>query len=288
MRWNLTVIDPPGFPFTHFLFDSVRMVAFSLEDLGLDVSITQNKLEPDRVNVLCGVHLLRDERDAEAILDTGSPFVVLQTEMVHGRTINREAGDRLDRVILPLCREARAVWDSSPENLHALAALGIEARLLRFGYQAKMQEIRHRASKDLDFMWYGSITEHRRKVLSELSQLGYRVATVFDAAPLYRNDLIARSEIILTLRQSEAMTHLPHARVLYAVANECVVAGDCGENQEPLEDVFVWSRERGVIDLLRSTRARSDLRELAATHRSRLASRPMKDFMAPLIEGVAA
>ncbi|MBL8743586.1 MAG: hypothetical protein JNK04_20895, partial [Myxococcales bacterium] len=63
MRWNLTVIDPPSFPFTHFLFDTVRMLAFTLEELGQRVSVTQNRLEDDCLNVLIGVHLLREAEE---------------------------------------------------------------------------------------------------------------------------------------------------------------------------------------------------------------------------------
>lgn len=288
MRWNLTVIDPPSFPFTHFLFDTVRMLAFTLEKLGQRMSVTQNRLEDDCLNVLIGVHLLREAEEVEAIIDSGKPFVVLQTEMVHGRTINREASDRLDRVILPLCRAARAVWDSSPENIAALAALGIHAELLVFAYQPRLKEIALKAERDIDFFWYGSVTDHRRKVIAELDRLGYNVAVSFDAPPLFRNDLIARSEIVLTLQHSREMTHVPHARILYAVANECVVAGEGGENIGPLEDVFLWDRKDDVIDFLRLVRARPDLRELGPALRDRLARRPMRDFVAPLVEAVAA
>jgi len=288
MRWNLTVIDPPTFPFTHFLFDTVRMLAFTLEELGQTVSVTQNRLEAGCMNILIGVHLLGDAREVEDIIDTGHQFVVLQTEMVHGRTINRELSDRVDRLILPLCRRARAVWDSSPENIAALAGLGIDAQLLTFAYQARMKEIVHRSDRDIDFFWYGSVTEHRRKIIAELDRLGYRVAVSFDAPPLFRNDLIARSEIVLTLQHSEQMTHVPHARILYTVANDCVVAGEGGANVGPLEDVFLWDRKNDVIEFLRVVRARPDLRELGPQLRERLAKRPMRDFVAPLVARVAA
>jgi hypothetical protein len=288
VRWNLTVIDPPSFPFTHFLFDTVRMLAFTLEELGQEVSVTQNRLEADCLNVLIGVHLLDDAQQVEEIIDGGKPYIVLQTEMIHGRTINRQASDRLERVILPLCRAARSVWDSSPENIAALASLGIHAELLVFAYQPRLKEIALKAERDIDFFWYGSVTEHRRKILTELDRLGYKVAVSFDAPPLFRNDLIARSEIVLTLRHSDEMNHVPHARILYTVANECVVAGEGGDNIGPLEDVFLWDRKNDVVDFLRLVRARPDLRELGPALRDRLAKRPMRDLMAPLVEAVAA
>lgn len=287
MRMNVVVIDPPSFPYTHFLFDTVRMLHFTLLELGVDTTLTRNKLEPGRLNILCGVHLLAGGHDVRAILDTEEDFVVLQTEMVHGRTINREAGSRVDEVVLPLCEAAKAVWDSSPENIAALGTLGVEAKLLRFGWTPKMREIDPR-DRDVDFFFYGSITPARGAVLGELGRLGYRVETCFDSAAIFRNDLIARSEVVLTLRQSDAMPHLPHARLIYLVSNEALVAGHGGENDEGLRDVFCRFDEVGpVVEFLRCVRSRGDRQELRMRHHAALRERPMRRFVAPLMEGLS-
>lgn len=289
MRFNVLVIDPPGYRFGHFLFDAVRMIAGSLEALGHDVTITRNAIEKGRVNVLVGVHLLADRTLGDELAAARAPYVVVQTEMIHGRTINREdTGDRLETILLPLFRGALAVWDSSTANLAALAALGVDAKMLRFGHVPSVREIRPKASRDIDFFWYGSVTAHRRDVLNKLASLGYRVEATFDAAQLFRNDLIARSEIVLTLRQSDAMPHVPHGRILYLVANHCLVAGEGGLEQEPVEDLFVWGDPNDTIELLRETRARADRRELAEGFHATLAKRPMSAFVAPLVEALGS
>lgn len=286
MRMNVVVIDPPGYPYAHFLFDTVRMLHFTLLELGVDATLTRNRLEPGRINILCGIHLLAGTAEVEEILRQEQAIIVLQTEMIHGRTINREVGDRIDDVVLPLCQGAVAVWDSSPENIEALAEMGIQAELLRFGHQPKICEVEPR-ERDVDFFFYGSITPDRGKILAELGRLGYRVETCFDEASVFRNDLIARSEVVLTLRQSAAMPHLPHARILYLVANKALVAGQGGVNEGDLCDLFLSSRDEDPIEFLRCVRARRDKEEVRRTHHARLAKRPMKDYVAPLLEGLS-
>lgn len=284
VRFNLVVIDPPSYPYTHFLFDTVRMLAASLEELGFDTSIRQNKLEADALNVLVGIHLLSGGKDVDDILDTGHRFIVLQTEMIKGRTVNREDNDRVDRVVLPLCRAAVAVWDSSPENIAALATMGVRAGLLRFGHVGRLRELPPKATRDIDFFWYGSITESRRVILAELTRLGYRVEVCFDTPALFRNDLIARSEIVLTLAQGPNMQHVPHARIIYLVSNRVLVAGQGGENQAALEDTYLWHNGPDIVEFLRVARARRDREELRGVFWERLSKRPMREFVAPLVE----
>jgi hypothetical protein len=292
MDWNVTIIAPREFRYTHFLFDVARTLAFTIRELGYECSITHNRLEPQRINLLVGVHLIEDTQSVLNLVDSGVPYVVMQTELIHGRNINLESNDRFDRILQPLFDGARAIWDSSPENIAALAELGYEAPLLQFSYQASMQELHLAQRRDVDFFFYGSITEHRRQVLAELRRLGYKVEVHFDEAATFRNAMLERSEVVLTMRQSPQMPHVPQMRLLYLVTNGCLVAGEGGVNQEPVEDLFLWiDPDRGVSDTvehLRCVRARSDRRELARSFQARLATRPMSELIAPLVNAVSA
>lgn len=286
MRFNLTVVDPPGYPYSHFLFDVVRLLQGGLEDLGHPCSITRNKTDGGALNILVGVHLIPTRDYVKDILATGHRYVVLQTEIVRGHTFNQEAGSRFDDIFLPLARGAVGVWDSSDLNIAALKKFGIEAGLLGWGYAHAVEEIRHKTDRDIDFFFYGSITPRRRTVLQKLDELGYKVIAAFDAAPIYRNDLIARSEVLLTIRQSDAMAHLPWGRILYLVNNRCLVAGETGSEQQPLEDLFLWAEPPQAIELLRTTRARTDRRALAQEFYDRFRTRPMSGYLAPLLDNL--
>ncbi len=289
MRFNVTLIEPSGERYAHFLYDVARYVMHSIELSGHDCTIERNRCDPSAVNVLIGTHLLASPIDVDVVLGGAREYVVLQSEILTEGSLNGHAvRDRLERVIFPLQRGARAVWDSLDTNLEALARAGIQAEHLRFGYSPRLEEIVHKPHKDIDFLFYGSVGAWRRTVLTKLESLGYRVRVEFDAVSLFRNDLIARSEVILTLRHGDGMGHLPQARIIYAVNNRCLVVGEGGEGQGPLEDVFVWTNEpEAVVDLCRATRARRDRRELADSFHDRLRSRPMTAFIEPLLARLA-
>ena len=287
MRFNVTVVDPPGERFEHFMFDMARYVMHSIESLGYDCTLERNRCDPRAVNVIVGAHLLAARSEADALLSSARDYVVLETEHLAGGKLNdHDVGNRLTDVTFPLLRGARAVWECMQLNLPVLAKQGIEADLFQFGYHPKMEEVSHKLNKDIDFLFYGSISPWRRTVLGNLEALGYRVRVEFDAMSVFRNDLIARSEVILTLRHGhgQAMGHLPHARIVYAVTNRCLVVGEGGLEQESLEDVFVWTNNPAeLVNLCRATRGRGDRRALARSLHEKLRSRPMTSFMAPLI-----
>lgn len=284
MRFNLTILDPPGYPFTRFLFDVIRLLQGALESLGHPCTISQNTLERGRINILVGLHNVQTPDLVREALTGDHRMVLLQTEIVTGKSFNHVTTDaRFEQVFLPIARRAVAVWDSSVDNQAALRTHGIEAEILRFGYDPTLEDIRHKPEKDIDFFFYGSLTPHRKAVLSKLDALGYRVAVMFDAPSIYRNDRISRAEIVLSMRQSEEMAHLPHGRILYLVNNRCLVVGESGREQGALEDVFLWSDPEDFIELCRETRAREDRREVALANYERFRSRPMSGFLEPLV-----
>ncbi len=282
-RFNLVVIDPPGYRFAHFLFDTTRFLQGAIEESGHACSVRRNDVERGAINILVGVHLIDDPRWVDRLVGSEVPYVVLQTEIVTENGFNGERSGLFESVFMPLVRNAVSVWESSEPNLEALRALQIPAGFLRFGYVESIRERLREAPRDLDFFFCGSMTPHRRRVLEKLVSLGYKVEVRFDDASFFRNDLMARAEVLVTLRQSDQMTHVPAARILHAVNNGCLVAGEHGVSGETVEDLFLWEAQGDVIELLRETRARSDRREIAETHLARLQSRPMRDFMAPLL-----
>jgi hypothetical protein len=290
MRFNVTLIEPSGERYAHFLFDMVRYLVGTLELLGHDCTLERNRCLPEAINVLVGIHLLQSPEDVAIVLGGARDYVVLQTEILEAAAINGVAvGERLDKVIFPLLRGARAVWDTLDTNVEVLRTKDIRADLLRVSYSPRLEEVQHKTHKDIDFLFYGSVGPWRRGILEKLSSLGYVVRAEFAGQALFRNDLIARSEIILTLRHGEEMGHLPQGRVIYAVNNACLVVGEGGYGQETLEDVFLWTNDpKDVVELCRRARGRQDRGELRRSFYEKLRERPMTSFMAPLVESLLA
>lgn len=283
MRFNMVLLSVAGFRYTHFLFDPARAICDALEELGHSCVISQNSLMADRINLLVASHTITDPAVVEQILDSGAEYVIIQSEVIREGQVNL-TGDRrqFESCYLPLLRGARCVWEGVPGQLEILQSLGVTASTICSGWHRSMEVIRPKADKDIDFLFYGSISEHRRRMITDLEARGHSVVFCFDAPAMYRNDLIARARVHLAPRRAEDMHHLAYGRVLFLAANgEVVVVERCAD-QKWLEDCFLHADTSDWALLCEETAARSDLSELGATFRRRVQNRPLIDQIRPL------
>ena len=281
MRWNVVLIDPPGYRFGHFLHDTARYLLHGLQSLGHDCILSRSNVDAGRMNILLNAHMLATPADVEQLRRV--PYIVYQTEVIRRGQINLDPDERHHKVYLPLLRGARRVWDWSADNVALLRGQGIGADWLRLGHHPALEEIHHKREKDIDFLFYGSVTPHRAAILTALAESGRRVRAEFDVMPFYRNDLIARSRVVLTLRQSEEMDHLPYFRINYLVNNRSLVAGETGVDGAWMEDVFLGCPPGRTVEHLLETAARKDLAEVAEAHHAQLRTRPMTRFLAEVL-----
>lgn len=249
MKLNIAVIDPKGFPWTHFLFDTCKLLCYGLEELGHDCSIRQNNLEPSRLNIIVGGHHLAAPENVLQIAAVGD-YIVFQTEVIKEDTVNlTNTREHFEEVYLPLLQRAKSVWEGASTNLRTLEGLGVRTQTYVGGYVAAMEEIIHKRNKDIDFFFYGSITPHRREMLDKLRATGCSLHTEFDIPAFYRNDLIARSRVVLSPRQGDVMNQLPYGRICYLLNNRMPVVVERCLEQEWLEDCFFWSETEQWVDL---------------------------------------
>lgn len=258
MKCNIAVIDPKGYAWTHFLFDACKFFCYALEEMGHDCSIRKNNLEPSRLNILVGAHNLSSPQHVLDIAGVGD-YVVLQTEVIKGDAVNL-SGDRdhFESVYLPLMQRAKSVWEGASTNLAILEAFGCRTQTYVGGYTPAMEEIVHKRNKDIDFLFYGSMTPHRQRMLDQLRARGHVLVTEFDISAFYRNDLIARSKVALSPRQGDQMNHLPYGRICYLLNNRMPVLVERCLEQEWLQDCFFWSESDEWVDLCVETLLRSD------------------------------
>ena len=288
MRFNIVMISGAGFEYIHFLFDPARMLCDALEDLGHPTVLSHNNLLPDRINILISAHTIEDPAVVREIIDSGVDYVVLQSEVIRDGNVNL-TGDRaqFENCFLPLLRGARAVWDGLPENVPQLQALGLRASLFQSGHHRSMETLEHKPLKDIDYLFFGSVSDHRRRLLSALEAHGRRVVVCFDAPALYRDDLIARARVHLAPRRMAAMSHLAYGRVLSLAANACVTVVETCVDQGWLEDCFVHADTDGWVELCEATLARDDLEELGLSFRAALREKPLLEHLGPLVAELA-
>ena len=289
MKFQITVIETEWNPYSHFLYDFAKLFCYSIESLGHDCSIVRNKFDLGRMNIVIAGHHLRDPKDVMDLRRSKVPYVVLQSEIIKGGLLNNVPGSKefLDNVYLPLLQGARGVWDSIQVNKPELESLGIPARFYRGGYHPAMEEVVHKRDKDIDFLFVGSMTPHRREMLKALVERGYQVTTEFDAKAIYRNDLIARTKVNLAPRQSDQMNHLPWSRITYLLNNRSLVVGENCLDQEWLEHCFPHADTDKWGDLCIKMLERPDREEFALVCYERFRTLPMTEQVEPLLEGLA-
>jgi hypothetical protein len=291
MRINVVLCAPAHFRFTHFLFDTAHALQYGLEALGHHVVLSEGQLDGSRLNVLLNAHTLQDPATISQIVGAKLRYIVHQTEVITGGSVN-STGDKghFEKVYLPLLRGAVAVWDWSDTHASILQKLGIRARNLRLGAHPALTEVHHKASKDIDLLWYGSVTPHRRVTLTRLVEAGFNVKAAFDPVAFYRNDLIARSRVVLTLQQA-VPSHLPYFRIGYLVNNACVVAGEAPPDPHWMDPYYdKWPVEQ-LPEQLRALLDQGDaaLRTLGEDRRARfLEELPIRAELAAALDALDA
>ncbi len=129
---------------------------------------------------------------------------------------------------LQIARMADAVWGLSETQLDdyrripGLPPIGH----LELGWFDSERCVAHRVNgaKDIDFLFTGTRTEYRNRILDALRTRGYRVASVGAHTPWFaRENLVSRSRICLNLKQSEDWQHNSVMRMHYHVMNRSLL-----------------------------------------------------------------
>jgi hypothetical protein len=291
MRFNVTLVDPPHYKFAHLLTDLCRTIAYGLRDLGYKADLTVNSIDGASTNILIGTHLLTAD-DVSNIVRSGAPFITLQSEVLKrdpttGAVRSDYQGEQFETINRPLMDHAMAVWDgiTPPELMQQLDVGGRKRKRFRIGYCAGLEDIDQPdyAQKDIDVMFFGSITQHRSTIMSSLNGLQYKT---FDYGPAgFRNDLIARSKINLSLHSSPELDYFQQTRSGYLLNNRAFVLGETSSDHPPMKDLICevdGARMRDTcVDLL-SRPAELKARAEAAYEGYR--SLRMADILAEIIE----
>lgn len=284
-RFNVALLSGREFRYLHFLFDPARMICDGLEELGHSCTITRNQLLSDRVNILVAAHTIQDPAMVRQIAASGVKYIVLQSEVVRERQVNL-TGDRahFEDCYLPLMKGATAVWEGIADQVPVLAEYGVRALPFRSGWQRSLERVRPKRQKDIDFLFFGSVSEHRRSMLQALKARGQQIVVTFDAPAPYRDDLIARAKVHLAPRRASNMGHLAYGRILYLAANRAPVVVERCADQGWLEDCFVHAPSHEWVDLCLETLARPDLDALGEQVQAAVRRLPLTQFLEQLLD----
>jgi len=190
----ICIISPSSYVHSAAFLELGELILFSLKDLGFDASMSQNTIDPSAKNIIIGSHLIK----ANDITRLPKSTIVLNTEQIYTDSSSWNSN-------IFAWAKSFEVWDYSERNILKFNQIGINnVKLFKIGFQKDLIRIGQRDVKDVDVLFYGSINERRKKIISELEKAGLKVKTLFGVYGRERDNWIARSKMVLNMH---FMTH---------------------------------------------------------------------------------
>ena len=213
-KFHLMHCVPPGFQGPKGYLEVIESVQWALEQLNHEVTYSLNGFHPASTNIIFGAHMLPSE-----VLKQLPPDTIVY---------NCEQGRGLDmREVRPEAKyiaENFRIWDYSSGNLELWKLLGNERpKLVPVGYAPVLSRIPKPLVQDIDIFIYGSAGDKRLNAFEQLSREGYQVLFASGLFGKARDDLIARSKIVLNINFVDRSRIFEVVRVSYLLANRKAV-----------------------------------------------------------------
>lgn len=247
MHFSLVRISTPRMPNTRCFDDVMLAMRFALLRLGYETEIRVNSFNPSARNICFGSNC-----------DSGQKWHKYPADVIIMNLEQLESSGYpwlKDEQYLNLLDKSET-WDFSRRNVEYLAARHIQAAFLPLGYVPEMTRLAPCPDPASDVLFYGAITQRRRRLISELRSLGVKVNCLTFAYGQRRDQAIYSSKIILNIHHSLPAS-LEVVRLGYVLANSRVVVSELAPDTyyyPELEGSCVFrpydQLVRAVIDLL--------------------------------------
>ena len=257
---NVCLIKPKNYIHYLALQELAELIHFSVLEIGLKSQITFNYCDnnPSTKNIVLGAHLLNDN----LIEDIPENTIIFNTEQIESITENWK------KKILNLARKNIIFWDYSQYNLDYLSkTINIKGKLFQIGYQKELNRINHNIVKNIDVLFYGSINTRREHIINKLKDRKINVKTLFGVYGKERDDLIARSKLILNMHMYDSKI-FEIVRVFYLLSNSIPVLTEVGSDTKFNNDFLDMickstyeNIEKNIIYLLENDKKRIELGE---------------------------
>lgn len=243
MKFNICIVQPDNNVHSMAFWELAELLLYSLRDLNYRAEIELNKTDSNARNILIGFHLL----DFKYAKQVPGNTILINVEQFLGGVVDNEKF----RMNFLEWVKFFEVWDYSHQNLEVFKKMGLaNIKYLQLGYQKELTRIKKRSLQDIDVLFYGSINERRAKVLDAIKSLGLNVHTIFGIYGKSRDDLIARSKIVLNLHYYESQI-FEVVRVFYLLCNSVPTIGEVNTNTliaEPFKDAIIGSKYKYLAE----------------------------------------
>ena len=253
----------------------VEGYAWGLKQLGHSVSVLRATVDGARINIIFAAHgLIHRETYSQA-----QRVINFNLEQIGGQP---RAAVRSGYFAL---MRNWPNWDYARKNIEVLARAGVtDVSHVPIGYAPTQSCIAHQP-KDIDVVFYGSLSARRLKVIDAVRATGltvvYTHATPWDRQT--RDAYLARTKLVLNLGYYEDVHILEEARISFLLANRIPVVSELRADSVYEEDMLQCI----------ATASAQDLPELclrlcaSSTQRTELAERGLeifrkRDWLTPL------
>ena len=282
MKFNIAFFGPE--PIFHLRRDFILATKLGLESLGHDVTLSGLQVDGARFNLLLGAYFL-PPAEMKKIDASGIQFAHVNTEVIANDMLNHNPRKTdFMGAYLPSMRAGRFVWDVIQDNLAEHRRYGNNAHFMRWGWLPGLEDIRPR-DKDLDFYFFGLMSERRVAIVRELQRRGFSGLADGSCPYFLRNDRIARARVQLNLVQDTKYTHVNSFRICYLANNRAAIVSEA-ENDPAgyLALTRVVDSERQVADALADLVADGRWKAQGEAAYERFREIPMKRCLEELLE----
>ena len=266
-RYQVAVMAPADWPHLPIFLEIAELIQHSLISVGHVAPLKINRLMPFGTNIVLGSFMMDDPKR----LSTGR-CIIYQLEQLS------ERDERFQTEWVTHLRNAHLIWDYSPQNIEALKAHGItNVRHVPFGYHPAMRKVPKSSVKDIDVLFYGAVNERRRAIMRELQEKKVQVGLAFGTYGALRDELIARSKIVLNIHLHDAKI-FEQSRVSYLLNNDAFVISEDAPDV-PYQSIVTAPYDELVATCLRYLEQPEERDRIARESAEHFRSMPMQDFI---------
>ena len=212
-KYRICLMKPQGYIHSLCFEEIARLLESSLSAVGIDCDTRFNEFSMGRINIVLGYHLLKFDKSLLKVR-----YIPYQLEQLEAKE------DSYLENVRRVLENAFEVWDYSEQNIALLKRLNIEAKHLPIGYHESLETIDHKAEKEIDILFYGSMGERRKRVIDELSSAA-NVKALFGVYGRERDAFIAASKIVLNVHYYPTKI-FEAVRISYLLNNRCFVVSE--------------------------------------------------------------
>jgi hypothetical protein len=192
----------------------IQSIEWGLKELGHSVTYALNNFDPKSINIIFGAQVL----PIDFLDKLPGNTIVYNFEQIRGLP-----KDQI-RPEVHFYSNKFQVWEYSPSNLEAWELLGAKnVQVVPVAYAPILTRIPKPHTQDIDVLIYGLTGQKRLEIFHQLSNAG--ISTIF-ASGFYgeaRDQLIARSKIVLNINLYDLSRIFEIVRVSYLLANKKAV-----------------------------------------------------------------